>query len=66
MPSVAIEPVIVAADFEHTDGLRELADNVLAGRLTPRVADTFPIDRAREAHTRLEAGSVRGRLILTF
>ena len=63
---IRIEPVLVSTDFERTDGLQQLADLVRAGTLTPRVADTYPIDRVSEAHTRLEAGGVRGRLILTF
>jgi NADPH:quinone reductase-like Zn-dependent oxidoreductase len=63
---IRIEPVWVAADLERADGLRELAGHLRAGRLTPRVAGTYPIDRASEAHTRLEAGGVRGRLVLTF
>jgi NADPH:quinone reductase-like Zn-dependent oxidoreductase len=63
---IRIEPVMVAADFERAEGLRELADHLRARRLTPRVADTYPIDRASEAYTRLDAGGVRGRLVLTF
>lgn len=63
---IRIEPVMVAADLERTDSLRELAGHVQARRLTPRVAETYPIDRVSEAHTRLEAGGVRGRLVLTF
>ena len=63
---IRIEPVWVAADLERAEGLRELADHLRTGRLTPRVAGTYPIDRASQAHTRLEAGGVRGRLVLTF
>ena len=63
---IRVEPVMVAADFERTGSLRELADHVDAGRLTPRVAQTYPIDGVKEAHARLEAGGVRGRLVLIF
>jgi NADPH2:quinone reductase len=63
---IRIEPVLVTTDVEHTAGLQELADHLAAGRLTPRIADTYPIDRAGHAHTRLDAGGVRGRLVLTF
>lgn len=45
------------------DRLRRQAE---AGRLTLRVADTLPADQAAEAHQRLEAGGVRGRLVLEF
>jgi NADPH:quinone reductase len=63
---IRIEPVMVATDLEYTQGLQELADHLRAGHLTPRIANTYPIDRVREAHTRLAAGGVRGRLVLTF
>ncbi|MFF0545592.1 NADP-dependent oxidoreductase [Nocardia thailandica] len=36
-----------------------------AADLTLRVADTLPLDRAAEAHARLERGGLRGRLVLT-
>ncbi len=48
---------------EKLDRLRQLADD---GALTLRVADVYPAERAPEAHRRLEAGGVRGRLVLTF
>jgi hypothetical protein len=34
--------------------------------LTLRVADELPAAQAAEAHRRLAAGGVRGRLVLTF
>ena len=33
-------------------------------RLTLRVADTYPLAEAAKAHERLQAGGVRGRLVL--
>lgn len=48
---------------DKLDSLRRLAED---GVLTLRVADTFPAARAAEAHRRLEAGGVRGRLVLAF
>ncbi|WP_247828528.1 NADP-dependent oxidoreductase [Arthrobacter antioxidans] len=45
------------------DGLRQAVED---GILTARVADTLPAEDAPEAHRRLEAGGVRGRLVLTF
>jgi NADPH:quinone reductase len=63
---IRIEPVWVTSDLRHTASLEELADHLRAGRLTPRIAGSYPIDRAGEAHARLEAGGVRGRLVLTF
>jgi len=35
------------------------------GRLKPHVEDVFPLERAAEAHERLEAGHVRGKLVLS-
>lgn len=53
----------IAQDRERLDALRVLAES---GAVTLRVADTYPAERAAEAHARLEAGGVRGRLVLTF
>ncbi|MET7441787.1 zinc-binding dehydrogenase, partial [Streptomyces sp. NPDC005568] len=48
---------------DKLDLLRRLADE---GKLTLRVADRFPPEEAAHAHRLLEAGGVRGRLILVF
>ena len=53
----------VAQDRAALDRLRQQAED---GVLTLRVAETFPAEEAAEAHRRLEAGGVRGRLVLTF
>jgi NADPH:quinone reductase len=53
----------VAQDRAALDRLRQQADN---GALTLRVAQTFPAEKAADAHRMLEAGGVRGRLVLTF
>ncbi|MFG2305962.1 NADP-dependent oxidoreductase [Actinacidiphila glaucinigra] len=50
-------------DRSRLDDLRELTE---AGGLTLRVAATFPPERAAEAHRLMEAGGVRGRLVLEF
>ncbi|MGY8960776.1 MAG: zinc-binding dehydrogenase, partial [Alphaproteobacteria bacterium] len=50
-------------EYEKLDQLRQMAEN---GALTLRVADTFPPERAGDAHQRLEAGGTRGRLVITF
>ncbi|NYI07246.1 NADP-dependent oxidoreductase [Allostreptomyces psammosilenae] len=44
--------------------LREVVRLAEAGRLSLRVADTLPLEDAAEAHRRLSAGGVRGRLVL--
>jgi NADPH:quinone reductase-like Zn-dependent oxidoreductase len=53
----------VAQDRAALDRLRQQAE---AGVLTLRVAQTFPAEKAADAHRMLEAGGVRGRLVLTF
>ncbi|MFN8557993.1 MAG: NADP-dependent oxidoreductase [Dehalococcoidia bacterium] len=45
------------------DRLRQLASE---GRLALRVAETMPPERAAEAHRKLDAGGVRGRLVIVF
>jgi NADPH:quinone reductase-like Zn-dependent oxidoreductase len=46
--------------------LEALGRLVEAGRLTPRVAETFPPERAADAHRKFEAGGSRGRLVIVF
>jgi NADPH:quinone reductase len=53
----------VATERAMLDGLRQAAEQ---GVVTLRVARTVPADQAAEAHRLLEAGGVRGRLVLTF
>jgi NADPH:quinone reductase-like Zn-dependent oxidoreductase len=50
-------------DRSRLDDLREQTE---AGKLTLRVARTFAPEDASEAHRLLEAGGVRGRLVLEF
>lgn len=50
-------------DRSRLDRLREQAES---GDLTLRVARTFPAEQAAEAHRMMEAGGVRGRLVLEF
>ena len=42
-----------------------LASLVDRGLLRPLVADVLPLERAAEAHRRIEAGGVHGKLVLT-
>jgi NADPH:quinone reductase len=48
----------------HGPALAELTALVDAGRLTARVAETLPLDQVATAHRHLEAGGVRGRIVL--
>jgi len=54
-------------DYTHaTDKLRNLRVLAEQGKVTLRVAQTFPAADAAAAHRALERGGVRGRLVLTF
>lgn len=48
-------------DHEQLDRLRQQVED---GQVTLRVARTFPMEQAGEAHRLLEAGGVRGRLVI--
>jgi NADPH:quinone reductase len=58
--------VMVGQHLHEGDRLASLVDLASQGVLTLRVAEVLPAERAAEAHRRLEAGGVRGRLVLTF
>ncbi|MGC4110807.1 MAG: NADP-dependent oxidoreductase [Nocardioides sp.] len=47
------------------DRLYELSAAVAAG-LRPHVSDTYPLERVADAHRRLEAGRVGGKLVITL
>ncbi|TQM11912.1 zinc-binding dehydrogenase [Pseudonocardia kunmingensis] len=63
---IRIHPVMVRDHLHDGAALARLAELVVAGRLTLRVAATHPAAEAATAHRRLEAGGTRGRLVLTF
>jgi NADPH:quinone reductase-like Zn-dependent oxidoreductase len=66
MRGITYHPVQVRAYATERAKLDTLRDLVEKGRLTLRVAGTYPAAQAAEAHRRLEAGGTRGRLVLTF
>jgi NADPH:quinone reductase len=51
---------------QRADLLDQLRQQVEAGRVSLRVAATYPIDQAAAAHRRLEAGGTRGRCVILF
>jgi NADPH2:quinone reductase len=59
-------PVMVREYAENAEALDRLREQVEKGELTLRVAQAYDAADAAEAHRRLEAGGVRGRLVLTF
>lgn len=63
---ISVRPTWVrnyAREWNKLDELRVLVDQ---GAVTLRVARSFPPDRASDAHRLLEAGGVRGRLVIEF
>ena len=64
--AVAVRNVFVPEYTHRTDKLDELRVLAEEGKLTLRVAKTYPAAEAAEAHRALEAGGTRGRLVLTF
>ena len=58
---IRVLPVNIHASGAALAGLASLA---AAGKLTLRVAGTYPLEDAARAHKRLQAGGVRGRLVL--
>ena len=59
--------VTMVRSFDHRrDLLNRLRELTEEGRLTLRVAQTYPVEEATEAHRRLEAGGTRGRCVIAF
>jgi NADPH:quinone reductase-like Zn-dependent oxidoreductase len=63
---IAIEPVRVTSYLENHEALDRLGRLVAAGRLTLRVGETFPPERAADAQRKLAAGGTRGRMVIVF
>jgi NADPH:quinone reductase-like Zn-dependent oxidoreductase len=63
---ITIEPVRVTSYLLEHDALDRLGQLVAAGRLTLRVAETFPPERAADAQRKMAAGGTRGRLVIVF
>jgi NADPH:quinone reductase len=63
---IAIHLVRVSEYVENQTALDQLGQLAAEGKLTLRVAETFPPERAADAHEKLQAGGVRGRLVVTF
>jgi NADPH:quinone reductase len=60
--NIALHGVLMRAG---RDRLYELAAEVAAG-VRPHVTDTYPLERVADAHRRLEAGRVGGKLVITL
>jgi NADPH:quinone reductase-like Zn-dependent oxidoreductase len=56
---------ILGTTMSNQTEFREVMDLLLRGDLTPVVDVAWPLDRARDAHERLEAGRAFGTIVLT-
>jgi len=63
---ITIRPVLVSDYAGNQEALAELGRLAGDERLSLRVAETFPPEGAPDAHRRLAAGGVRGRLVIVF
>jgi NADPH2:quinone reductase len=63
---IAVKGVRVATVLERTDWLEELRRLASDGRLQLRVAGAYPPEQAGEAERIMDAGGLRGRLVITF
>lgn len=63
---VRVFPVMVTDRMTDTTGLDTLSRQAEQGLLTMRVAELLPAEQASLAHRILEAGGVRGRIVLDF
>lgn len=63
---IAWHPVWVRTIAEDREKLLAVRDLASSGALTPRVAGTWPAEKAADAHRALEAGGQRGRGVLLF
>jgi zinc-binding alcohol dehydrogenase/oxidoreductase len=55
---------ILGTTMANQTEFREVMDRVFRGELRPVVDVAWPLDRAREAHERLEAGHAFGKIVL--
>jgi NADPH:quinone reductase-like Zn-dependent oxidoreductase len=63
---VVFHRAMVGREYRSQAKLETLRRFTEDGLLTLRVADVLPAAQAADAHRRLEAGGVRGRIVLTF
>ena len=63
---IKVHPVSVGNAMQNTAWLQQLADEAAAGHLQLRVAGVYPAEQVSDAYALMEAGGIRGRLVLTF
>jgi NADPH:quinone reductase len=63
---ITVEPIMVRNVLARTDWLEELRALASEGKLKLRVAGEYPPERAAEAQEVMDAGGVRGRVVIVF
>jgi NADPH:quinone reductase-like Zn-dependent oxidoreductase len=63
---ITVHRVMVGEALTRTDWLEELRDLASAGVLRLRVAGEYPPEEAAEAHRVMDAGGLRGRVVIRF
>lgn len=63
---ITVQSVSVGNALRNTAWLQHLADEAEAGHIQLRVTGLYPPERAIEAYQLMEAGSLRGRAVITF
>jgi NADPH:quinone reductase len=63
---ITARPVLVYDSVERDDLIKGLEEQLAQGVYTLRVAQVLPAEQAEQAHRKLEAGGIRGRLVLDF
>jgi NADPH:quinone reductase-like Zn-dependent oxidoreductase len=63
---IQVHAVMVREALAHTEWLEELRRLASAGRLTLRVAGTYPPEQVAEAQRVMDAGGLRGRAVIVF
>jgi NADPH2:quinone reductase len=63
---IRVHPVMVFEVLERTDWLEDLRGLAAEGRIQLRVAGEYPPERAADAQQVMEAGGLRGRVVIAF
>ncbi len=63
---ITAKAVLVYQHVDRADLVKGLEEQLAEGVYTLRVAQLLPAEQAEQAHRKLAAGGVRGRLVLDF
>jgi NADPH2:quinone reductase len=63
---IEVEPIMVSTALERTDWLEELRRLASDGGLQLRVVGEYPPEQAAEAERVMDAGGLRGRVVIVF